>query len=154
MTGQWLTNAAALPALAAVALLVEPVRAGPVAEVERQDKATDCTAGPMSAEIQPDVLQAIAVDVSRHWNLDGSDADVMSSSVTVRVCFWPGGMPADFELVDSSGPSQAGIDKLYASARRAVIRAHVDGGLPLPMDNYDAWRVIDLVFAANEMKAR
>ena len=154
MMRRWLTTATAVPALAAVVFVAEPVQAGRVTDLNGLDNSVDCTTGPVSAQVQPDILQAFAADISRHWNLDESDAEVMSSNITVRVCFSPEGMPADFKLVESSGPSQAGIEKLYASAQRAVIRAHADGGLPLPPDSYDAWRVLDLVFDANGMRAR
>ena len=35
-----------------------------------------------------------------------------------------------------------------------LIRAYADGGLPLPPEKYDTWRVLDLVFDANGMRAR
>lgn len=96
----------------------------------------------------------ISSAISRKWNLGASSTDAMSSLVVVRVSFSADGKPVDFELIESSGPSQTGIDKLYETARRAVNRAHADGGLPLPADKYDQWRVLDLVFDANGMRAR
>jgi hypothetical protein len=96
----------------------------------------------------------ISSAISRKWNLGASSTDAMSSLVVVRVSFSADGKPVDFELIESNGPSQSGIDKLYETARRAVNRAHADGGLPLPPDKYDTWRVLDLVFDANGMRAR
>jgi hypothetical protein len=96
----------------------------------------------------------ISSAISRKWNLGASSTDAMSSLVVVRVSFSADGKPVDFELIESSGPSQSGIDKLYETARRAVNRAYADGGLPLPPDKYDTWRVLDLVFDANGMRAR
>lgn len=99
-------------------------------------------------------MDNIASAISRKWNLGASSTDALSSLVVVRVSFAADGTPTNFELIESSGPSQGGISTLYETARRAVNRAHVDGGLPLPADKYDTWRVLDLVFDANGMRAR
>jgi hypothetical protein len=96
----------------------------------------------------------ISSAIARKWNLGASSTDAMSSLVVIRVSFAADGKPTDFELIESSGPTQTGIDKLYETARRAVNRAYADGGLPLPPDKYDTWRVLDLVFDANGMRAR
>ena len=96
----------------------------------------------------------ISSAIARKWNLGASSTDAMSSLVVIRVSFSADGKPVDFQLIESSGPNQTGIDKLYETARRAVNRAHADGGLPLPADKYDTWRVLDLVFDANGMRAR
>jgi hypothetical protein len=72
----------------------------------------------------------------------------------IRVSFGPDGTPTDFKLLEADGPTQTAIDKLYETARRAVNRAHADGGLPLPEGKYDTWRVLDLVFDANGMTLR
>ncbi|WP_333816052.1 cell envelope biogenesis protein TolA [Tabrizicola sp.] len=96
----------------------------------------------------------ISSAIARKWNLGASSTDAMSSMIVVRVSFSSDGKPVDFQLIESNGPNQTGIDKLYETARRAVNRAHADGGLPLPPDKYDTWRVLDLVFDANGMRAR
>ncbi|MFM7334289.1 MAG: hypothetical protein ACKO1H_07740 [Tabrizicola sp.] len=96
----------------------------------------------------------ISSAISRKWNLGASSTDAMSSMVVIRVSFAADGTPINFELIESSGPSQTGIDKLFDTAQRAVNRAHRDGGLPLPPDKYDTWQVLDLVFDANGMRAR
>ena len=96
----------------------------------------------------------ISSSIARKWNLGAASTDALSSTITVRVSFSADGTPIDFELIESSGPSQTGIDKLYDTAQRAVNRAHADGGLALPPDKYDQWQVLDLVFDAEGMRAR
>jgi hypothetical protein len=143
----------------------------PVDDTETQD-AIDALLGEASEEPVEEVADAggqdlpqgppltggemgnISSAISRKWNLGASSTDAMSSLVVVRVSFSADGKPVDFELIESNGPSQSGIDKLYETARRAVNRAYADGGLPLPADKYDTWRVLDLVFDANGMRAR
>ncbi len=96
----------------------------------------------------------ISSAIARKWNLGASSTDAMSSTVVIRVSFSQDGTPVDFQLIESDGPSQSGIDRLYETARRAVNRAYQDGGLPLPADKFETWRVLDLVFDANGMRAR
>ena len=96
----------------------------------------------------------ISSAISRKWNLGASSTDAMSSTVVVRVSFSQDGTPTGFELIESTGPSQTGIDTLFSTAKRAVTRAHAEGGLPLPPDKYDQWQVLDLVFDAEGMRAR
>ncbi|MBA3909813.1 MAG: hypothetical protein C0524_07960 [Rhodobacter sp.] len=96
----------------------------------------------------------ISSAIARKWNLGAASTETLSTMIVIRVSFGADGRPTDFELLESEGPSQTGIDKLYESARRAVNRADADGGLPLPADKYDTWRVLDLVFDANGMRLR
>lgn len=132
----------------------------PVAEDVAADTASDTptdTGGqdlPQGPPLTGGEMGNISSAISRKWNLGASSTDAMSSTVVVRVSFSADGAPTNFELLESSGPSQSGIDKLYETARRAVNRAYADGGLPLPAEKYDQWRVLDLVFDANGMRAR
>lgn len=103
---------------------------------------------PVLAEVDQ---AALAAKISRNWSMAGADPDTLASRVVVRVSFAEDGTPTDFQLIESAGPSQAGIGTLFDIARRAVLRAHADGGLPLSRAEYDSWRVIDLVFGANGM---
>jgi hypothetical protein len=109
---------------------------------------------PLSAAVAAVDEAAVAAKVARYWNLGAADADTMKSRVVIRVSFDADGKPVDFLQIEAEGPSQAGIDKLFDSARRAVNRAYADGGLPLPLDEHDSWRVLDLVFDANGMRLR
>jgi hypothetical protein len=99
-------------------------------------------------------MSNIGSAIARKWNLGASSTDATSSMVVIRVSFSPDGAPTSFELIDQSGPSDAGIRTLYQTAERAVRRAHQDGGLPLPPDKYDTWRVLEMVFDASGLRAR
>jgi hypothetical protein len=147
------------------------LRVQPVDDVETQD-AIDALLGEASAEPVEEPAQAggqdlpqgppltggemgnISSAIARKWNLGAASTDAMSSTVVIRVTFSQDGRPTGFDLIESNGPSQSGIDRLYETAQRAVNRAYADGGLPLPPDKYDTWRVLDLVFDANGMRAR
>lgn len=119
--------------------------------VEEASGGQDLPQGPpLTGGEMGDISSAIA----RRWNLGAASTDVLSSMVVIRVSFDEGGRPVDFELLESSGPSQAAIDNLYSIARRAVNRTHSEGGIPLPPDKFDTWRVLDFVFDANGMRVR
>lgn len=132
----------------------------PVTEEVAADTASDTasdTGGqdlPQGPPLTGGEMGNISSAIARKWNLGASSTDAMSSLVVIRVSFSADGKPVDFELIELSGPNQTGIDKLYETARRAVNRAQADGGLPLPPEKYDTWRVLDLVFDANGMRAR
>lgn len=103
---------------------------------------------PVLAEID---TRAIAASISRHWNFAAGSAEAQASRIVVRVTFARDGAPVDFKLIESSGPSQDEIKQLFGAARRAVLRAHLDGGLPLSEAYFETWQVMDLVFDANGM---
>lgn len=105
---------------------------------------------PLTGGEMGDISSAIA----RRWNLGAASTDVLSTMVVIRVTFDEAGKPVDFELIESEGPTQSAIDNLYSIARRAVNRTHSEGGIPLPPDKFDTWRVLDLVFDANGMRVR
>jgi hypothetical protein len=135
----------------AIAALLEEV-----AEPAAEDTAAE-TGGqdlPQGPPLTGGEMGDISSSIARKWNLGAASTDTMSTMIVVRVSFAQDGKPTNFELLEAEGPTQTGIDKLYESARRAVNRAHADGGLPLPADKYDTWRVLDLVFDANGMRLR
>ena len=100
-------------------------------------------------------MSNISSAVARKWNLGASSTDTLRTMVVIRVSFSADGKPSGFELLESDGPTQTAIDNLYATAKRAVNRVwSEDGGLPLPPEKYDTWRVLDLVFDANGMTLR
>ena len=103
---------------------------------------------PLMAEID---AGAVAASISRYWNFGAADAKARESRIVVRVTFARDGKPTDFQLIESFGPSQDGIDRLFQAAERAVKRAYASGELPLSADDYDSWQVMDLVFDANGM---
>jgi hypothetical protein len=96
----------------------------------------------------------ISSAITRKFNLGTVSTDTMRSNIVVRVNFTPDGKPTEFELIEANGPTQTAIDKLYETARRAINRAHSEGGIPLPPDKYDTWRVLEFVFDGNAMRLR
>jgi hypothetical protein len=109
----------------------------------------DCGTVTETSSEPPAYVQDVAVAVGRKWNMGVADPDVMKSRITLRVCFAADGSPDRMILLAAEGPTEDSVTRLHEVAERAVRRAYADGGLPLPPDQYDSWRVLDLVFDAN-----
>jgi hypothetical protein len=128
----------------------------PVTEDVASDTAAD-TGGqdlPQGPPLTGGEMGNISSAIARRWNLGAASTDVMSTMVRIQVSFSPDGKPLEYTLLSSSGPNQAAIDNLFAIAKRAVNRTYSEGGIPLPPDKYDTWRVLNLTFDANGMRAR
>ena len=76
----------------------------------------------------------------------------LQSKLTVRLCLSEDGRPENLILLAADDPNDESVTQLYAAARRAILRTAIHGGLPLPPDNDDTRRVLDLVFDANGMR--
>ena len=137
----------------AVALVASPplARADAVSPIEDRF-SFDCSVPPLA--LDDAARQQIADGVGRTWNLGAAPADALQSRITVRVCLTGDGRARNLILLAADGPTAGAVDQLFQTARRAVLRADLDGGLPLPAGTKDTWRVIDLVFDANGMTAR
>ena len=81
-------------------------------------------------------------------------AETVQRMIVVRVTFDKAGNPLGFELREAEGLSQEETDALYVFAKRAILEARADGSLSLPAEDYETWKVLDLVFAANGMRTR
>ena len=128
----------------------------PVTEDVASDTSAD-TGGqdlPQGPPLTGGEMGNISSAIARRWNLGAASTDVMSTMVRIQVSFSPDGKPLEYTLLSSSGPNQAAIDNLFAIAKRAVNRTYSEGGIPLPPDKYDTWRVLNLTFDANGMRVR
>jgi hypothetical protein len=112
----------------------------------------DCSVAPLA--LDDAVRQELAAGIGRKWNLGMASAETLRSKITVRVCLAEDGRPCNLILLAADGPTEEAVDRLFQTARRAILRAGLDGGLPLPADSKDTWRVLDLVFDANGMTQR
>ncbi len=108
------------------------------------------TGPPLSAGEIGDVRSAIG----NKWNLGNVSTDAMRTTVVVRVTFDQSGKPGNIELIESDGPTQQATDTAFSAARRAIIRAYQEGGIPLPPDKYETWKVLEFVFDPNGMRLR
>lgn len=126
----------------------------PVEAAQDTASATGGQDRPQGPPLTGGEMGNISSAIARRWNLGAASTDVMSTMVRIQVAFSPEGKPIEFTLLSSDGPNQAAIDNLFAIAKRAVNRTFSEGGIPLPPDKYDTWRVLNLTFDANGMRVR
>jgi hypothetical protein len=119
------------------------------------DTGSDVAAGtgggePMTSGEIGDFSRAIG----SKWNLGSASTDALRTTIVVRVTFSPDGQPTGIELIDSDGPTEAATTTAFEAARRAIQRASLQGGIPLPPDKFETWKVVELVFDPNGMRMR
>jgi hypothetical protein len=138
----------------AIAALLAEAAEEPAPEPSEEPAASSGPDLPQGPPLTGGEMGDISNAIRLKWNLGASSTDTLRTRIVIRVSFAQDGSPTNFELLEADGPTQTAIDKLYETARRAVNRAHIDGGLPLPSGKYETWRVLDLVFDANGMALR
>lgn len=128
--------------------------AAAAAEAASEPASSGATGGPSGPPLTAGEMGDISSAIGRRWNVGALSTDALSSVVVLRVEFGPDGRPANISLIESSGPSQAGIQVAFDTARRAVLQTARDGGIPLPPDKYDTWKVLEFSFDGNGMRVR
>lgn len=98
---------------------------------------------------------ALRVAVQQCWNVGALSSNALRVTVTVGVSLERNGVPdaASIRMLSFSGGSEASAKSAYEAARRAIIRCGARG-FPLPLEKYEQWRDIELVFDPNGMKLR
>lgn len=104
------------------------------------------------APVRSEFIGPFREKLARYWNVPALAEAAARTAVVVRVEFDRDAKPVSIELVSGNGPTGEADAQMFGAARRAILRAHSDGGLPLPLEQYDTWRVLDLVFDANGME--
>ena len=112
------------------------------------------TVAPLGPPLTGGEVGDVRAAIGGKWSLGSVSTDVMRTTIVVRVSFDQSGKPTDIKLLESDGPTQAATDVAFSTARSAIVRAYQDGGIPLPPDKYDTWKVLDLVFDPNGMRFR
>lgn len=97
---------------------------------------------------------ALRLAVGNCWVVDvgSQSADV---TITVAVTMNRDGTVVnnDVRRVSASGGDEAAQRAAYDKARRAILRCQ-RGGFPLPVEKYDQWREIEMVFNPEGMRLR
>lgn len=112
------------------------------------------TVAPLGPPLTGGEVGDVRAAIGGKWSLGSVSTEVMRTTIVVRVTFDQSGKPTDIKLLESDGPSQAATDVAFSTAKSAIVRAYQDGGIPLPPDKYDTWKVLDLVFDPNGMRFR
>ena len=128
---------------AAVAAAVADAPA-PTDQTSDTGGAGDAPKGPPMSQGEKDALR---VSVQKCWNLGAVSTEAMQTVITVRVSLSEDTRPdlSSIRMTDFTGGSQAAANTMLAAAQSAIFRCGRDG-FPLPLDKYDQWKDLELVF--------
>lgn len=95
------------------------------------------------------------VAVSACWNVGSLSTEAQGTTVVVGFDMTREGRPVEgsLRLVSYDGGSQAAAQQAYEAARRAILRCGANG-YDLPIESYDYWRQVELVFNPEGMRLR
>ncbi len=113
---------------------------------------TDAPAGPPMTDGEKDSLR---VAVQQCWNVGSLSSDALRLTVTVGVSMGQNGVPdaGSIRMIAFEGGSEAAARQAYEAARRAIIICGKNG-FPLPVEKYDQWRDIEMVFNPERMRIK
>ena len=96
---------------------------------------------------------ALRVAVQQCWNVGSLSTDALQTTVIVQVSMSQDGRPdtGSIRMVGFEGGSEAAAQQAYEAARRAIIRCGANG-FALPVEKYDQWRDIEMVFNPERMR--
>jgi len=125
--------------------------AAALAEANRP-AASAAPSGPPMTDGEKDALR---VSVQQCWNVGSLSTDALRTTVTVAVSMSRDGRPdtGSIRMIGFEGGSQAAAQQAYEAARRAIIRCGANG-FALPVEKYDHWRDIEMVFNPERMRIR
>jgi biopolymer transport protein ExbD len=114
--------------------------------------AAAAPSGPPMTDGEKDGLR---IAVQQCWNTGALSTDALRTTVTVAVSMARDGRPevGSIRMLGFEGGSQASAQQAYEAARRAIIRCGANG-FNLPVEKYDHWRDIEMVFNPERMRIR
>jgi hypothetical protein len=130
---------------------VEDAVAAALAEANRP-AASAAPSGPPMTDGEKDALR---LAVQQCWNVGSLSTDALRTTVTVGVSMSRDGRPdtGSIRMVGFEGGTEAVARQAYEAARRAIIRCGANG-FALPVEKYDHWRDIEMVFNPERMRIR
>jgi len=99
----------------------------------------------LAADTTDEKLKKVIVDsISECWNIDNNN----QTNVTVRIHLDRNGKvlgKLDVYLIDATAGDKQQVLDAYNSARRSILRCQ-KGGFDLPMNDYERWKTIEIMF--------
>lgn len=110
------------------------------------------TSGP---PLSQGVRDGFRVAVQACWNVGALSTEALGTTVVIAFDMARDARPdaGTIRMVEFSGGSQAAANQAYEAARRAIIRCGANG-FDLPLESYDRWSQIELVFNPEGMRLR
>jgi hypothetical protein len=98
---------------------------------------------------------ALRISVQQCWNVGSLSSEALLVTVTVAVTMKPDGIPdlATIRQIGAEGGSGDAVRQAFEAARRAIIRCG-SSGFSLPVEKYDSWREIEMIFNPERMRIK
>ena len=108
-----------------------------------------------ASPLTPAQEEGLRLAIKSCWNVGTLSMEALRTVVRVYVEFDPTGRPIieSIRMADFEGGSRDAAERVFNSARNAVIRCGNDG-YPLPPERYEAWRRYHLKFNGEGMLSR
>ena len=146
--------------------------AAPAPEAEPAEEAAEAPSDPVSNDDVLAALQAaqepapvptgppltsgerdaLRVAVSQCWNIGSLSTEALSTIVVIGVEMNQNGTPvtSSIRMISATGGSNAAAQRVFDSARRAIIRCGARG-FNLPAEKYGQWQTIEMTFDPSKM---
>ncbi|KIN63798.1 TonB domain protein [Sulfitobacter noctilucicola] len=117
--------------------------------------AQEAVAAPSGPPLSAGEKDALRVAVSKCWNIGSLSSEALGTTVVIGLQMNKNGTPVieSIRQISSSGGSDAAAQRVYDSARRAIIRCG-SGGYNLPADKFSQWQNIEMTFDPRKMGLR
>lgn len=116
---------------------------------------SDALTNELSAQLTTSEREGLKQAIKRCWNLSTSSDAAKRVVITIQVELETSGKPVagSIQLVHATEANE--IPKLIAfeAAQRAIVRC-LSNGYDLPVDKYENWRFVEIVFDPEEMRNR
>jgi hypothetical protein len=136
----------------------DPIAAA-LAEAGAGAEAPAAAASSPNAPVGPPMTSgekdALRVAVQACWNVGSLSSEALNTTVTLFVSVAENGVPdaGSIRMIEFTGGSDAAARQAYEAARRAVIRCGASG-FPLPVEKYEQWKEMELVFNPENMRMK
>ena len=101
-------------------------------------------------ELSAKTRRDFTVAVERCWNTAALSDEAVNVTMVIALTIGPDRKPVadSLRLVEAKGGSEAAVQQAYEAASKAILLCG-RRGFPLPAEKYEAWRELELVFAAS-----
>lgn len=120
------------------------------------EAAQDSTPAPAPTPTGPPLSagekDALRVAVSQCWNIGSLSTEALGTTVIIAVQMNQNGTPVanTIRMLSASGGSNAAAQRVFDSARRAIIRCGASG-FDLPSEKFSQWQNIEMTFDPSKM---
>ena len=110
---------------------------------------------PSAAPLTASESEGLKRAIQGCWNVAALSDEAKQVAVTLEVELDLSGtpVPGSIRLLDSSGGSGSARNTAFEAGRRAIRRC-LNSGFELPKEKFEHWRVFEVVFDPEEMRAR